>query len=240
MKAFSRAPLARSPLTALLVLLVSLTLAAFGAVMTARYFHAETEARFEQRSRVIQDAISYGMNSYVNLLVHSAGVFVASRDVSREEFRNFVRSIQLRERYPGIQGIGYVPIVKAKELASHTRRAREAGLPDYEVRDFRNTQGNIALPRKPEDNRYPIYYLEPMDAENRLAIGMDFATERRRKVAMERARDSGQPAVTETILLVQDKNQPEGRQEPSFLIFYPVYEPGMPTATIEQRRRAVR
>ncbi|HYA40133.1 MAG TPA: response regulator, partial [Syntrophobacteraceae bacterium] len=56
-----------------------------------------------------------------------------------------------------------------------------------------------------------------------------------RRTALEQARDTGEPAVTERITLVQETGEQFG-----FLIFVPVYREGMPTETVEQRREALK
>src|SRR3954453_15762416 len=43
--------------------------------------------------------------------------------------------------------------------------------------------------------QFPVVFLEPLDASNRLALGFDPSSEPRRRVAMERARDSGTAAL---------------------------------------------
>jgi signal transduction histidine kinase len=57
-----------------------------------------------------------------------------------------------------------------------------------------------------------------------------------RHEAMARARDSGMPAATAKVTLVQETQQ--GTQV-GFLIYVPVYARGAPTRTVEERRRAL-
>ncbi|MGA2034993.1 MAG: CHASE domain-containing protein, partial [Thermoguttaceae bacterium] len=81
---------------------------------------------------------------------------------------------------------------------------------------------------------FPVYYLEPRRG-NEAAIGYDLASNRTRLEALRRAMDSGEAAATARITLVQEKGKSFG-----FLIFLPVYAKGMPTATVPQRREALR
>jgi CHASE1-domain containing sensor protein len=65
---------------------------------------------------------------------------------------------------------------------------------------FRRT----ACSRRPRAWYAPIVYLEPFNENNRLAFGFDTASEPRRRAALEQARDSGQPAMSGSIRLVQE------------------------------------
>ncbi|MBW3560451.1 MAG: CHASE domain-containing protein [Proteobacteria bacterium] len=47
------------------------------------------------------------LDTYVALLHGGAGLFAASQDVSAEEFNRYVQELDLAERYPGVQGIGF-------------------------------------------------------------------------------------------------------------------------------------
>lgn len=86
------------------------------------------------------------------------------------------------------------------------------------------------------EERHSIRYLEPLDDRNRAAIGYDMYSEATRRSAMSRARDSGEPALTGRLRLVQEIYGPE---QAGFLLYVPVYRRGGTPATTEARRRAL-
>jgi PAS domain S-box-containing protein len=88
------------------------------------------------------------------------------------------------------------------------------------------------------DRQFPVVFLEPLDDSNRLAIGFDLMSEPRRRVAMERARDAGVPALSGKIILVQDSRR--GLRTAGFLLFLPVYSTPTLPATVAERRAALR
>ncbi len=53
----------------------------------------------------------------------------------------------------------------------------------------------------------PIVYLEPLDERNQRAIGYDMFSEPTRHLAMARARDTGEPALSGKVVLVQEIDQ---------------------------------
>lgn len=182
-------------------------------------------ARFEVYVDQIHDDISFRMRTYVNALIQTTGMFGVAREVDREEFRNYVRNVGLVDRYPGIQGVGYAQRIPAAQLRRHIARVRASGFPDYDV-----------WPEGPRGEYFSIVYLEPFDWRNRRAFGYDMSTEPDRWAAMQAARDSGLPAASAMVTLVQETAV---APQPGFLIYAPVYRNGMPTRNVEERRAAL-
>jgi PAS domain S-box-containing protein len=57
-----------------------------------------------------------------------------------------------------------------------------------------------------------------------------------RRTAMQRARDTGLPAMSGRVIL---RLETDPRRQPGFLIYVPVYRHGLPLGTVEERRRAL-
>lgn len=71
-----------------------------------------------------------------------------------------------------------------------------------------------------EHVRVRVTYIEPENEINRRALGFDLASEPDRRDAMERARESGRPALTGPLVLLQDRDT---APQPGVLLFLPVY-----------------
>lgn len=99
-------------------------------------------------------------------------------------------------------------------------------------------QGIGFAARDDQHERFPVVFLEPLDASNRLALGFDPSSEPRRRVAMERARDSGTAALSGKVVLVQDLRR--GLRAAGFLLFLPVYSTPVLPATVAERRATLR
>jgi signal transduction histidine kinase/sensor domain CHASE-containing protein len=118
----------------LLVFVVTLSLALLASYGFQRYSSFSERTRFEQRANSARMRIVDRMRTYTDLLLLARGLFEANAGVvSQEQFRRFVQSIDLHERYPGIQGIGYA------------RRLRFADRDSFPVqflepRDWRNAR----------------------------------------------------------------------------------------------------
>jgi PAS domain S-box-containing protein len=177
-------------------------------------FNTEVERVFNDMERRFQMPV-YG-------LLGARGVYAASETVNREEFRRYVASRNLAGEFPGVRGMGFIERVPRTELDAFVARERADGAPDFAVR----TQGTA-------NDLYVIKFLEPIE-RNRAALGLDVGSEAVRREAAERAALTGEPALSGVIQLVQDQ-----LPRPGFLLYVPVYRPGLPLETEEQRMAAL-
>ena len=170
----------------------------------------ESNRRIEQR-----------MLTYEQVLRGAAGLFAASKNVTRQDFHAYVNALRLDENYPGIQGIGFSRPVPAAQKDKHIAEIRNEGFPDYTIK-----------PPGKRDVYSPIVYIEP-SGRNLRALGYDMYSEPVRRAAMEQARDTGKAALSGKVTLVQETGQ---NSQTGFLMYLPVYRNGAPTETVAQRR----
>lgn len=208
-----------------LVLLLSLSL----TLVVTYYFQVSTAARDQFRFQNVvhktEGAIERRMETYIALLRAVAALFDASERVELSEFRAFANRIDVQRNYPGIQGVGFSRRLLPEEKEAYVAQMREGRGEAFNIR--------------PEGERaeyHSITYLEPQDRRNQVAIGYDMFTEPIRHTAMSRARDSGAPAMSGKVTLVQEI---EGRKQAGFLIYVPIYRHGMPSATVAERQAAL-
>ncbi|HKR14626.1 MAG TPA: CHASE domain-containing protein [Pyrinomonadaceae bacterium] len=200
-------------------------------ILVYYYFYKLTyeqdQSRFQKSVQEIQDDIQLQVQTSVALLRAGTGLFAASDTVEIEEFDRFVQQIQLEKNYPGIHGIGFSLRFTPQELPGVVERIRQAGFTNFKV-----------WPETPRGEYHAIIYLQPQNVTNRAAMGFDMFTESVRRRAMEQARDSGSPAASGHVKLVQESADPQNEQ-PGFLIYAPVYRKGAPISTVDERRNAL-
>ena len=92
-------------------------------------------------------------------------------------------------------------------------------------------------PEGERDEYHAIIVLEPQDARNKAGIGYDMFTEPTRRAPMEQARDTGQPAASQRVMLFR-RIDPQASQ-PGFLIYAPVYRNNQQPANESDRRAAL-
>lgn len=180
---------------------------------------------FRLRAMEMASALERRLNANMHVLRGVVGLFAASAEVDRDEFRRYVLELRLEERFPGIQGVGFAKYVAPGTLAAHEAAIRARGHADFAVK-----------PAGRREVHTSIIYLEPFDWRNQRALGYDMYSEPVRRAAMERARDLGQPAMTGRVTLVQEA---ASDIQPGFLIYVPVFRNGAPADTPAERRAAL-
>ena len=198
MHAFSRVPAVRRLSGVLLTVAVLLAGGALTWVAARATIESEKQrARAELRSLTadIESAINDRLLAYEALMRSGVGVLDVFWPVASENWQRFAAQTRLASVYPGLHGIGFAARVDTPEQFQHWSAAlRRFGSNDLD--DWPRDSGRLPATA--------IVFLEPLDESNRLALGYDMMSEPRRRVAMERARDSGSPALSAKIVLVQD------------------------------------
>ncbi|WP_200249525.1 CHASE domain-containing protein [Lamprobacter modestohalophilus] len=212
-------------ITAWVILALSLVLTALAWSISAQAIRAKAEQRFRFQTQDIVAAISKRLLTYETALRGGAGLFNASDEVTRQEWHQYVSDLQLQQNFPGIQGLGFSLMLSSSEREAHQAAVRAEGFPDYSIR-----------PEGERETYSAIVYLEPFDWRNQRAFGYDMFSEPVRRAAMERARDSGQPAISGRVTLVQETDEDV---QFGFLMYMPLYRPGWPVTTIAERRAAL-
>lgn len=181
--------------------------------------------QFQADIAEVQTKISERITAYGQILKGGRSLFLASNEVSRSEWRTYASTLELNEDYPGIQGIGYAINIPATERAMVEQQIRDEGFPDFKV--------------WPEGKRNPytaIIYLEPFDWRNQRAFGYDMFSEPTRHEAMQRARDTGEAALSGKVLLVQETDK---EPQAGTLLYVPLYKKGISLGSIAQRQQAL-
>ncbi len=204
------------------MLVAGCILSVLAAVLVHRWQRAVAAQAVNREASDLEGRIHAGIRSHIALLRGVSGLFAINGGVTREEFRDYVGQLRLERNYPGIQGIGYSARVPAEEVDAFTAELRkEAGI-DFKI-----------WPPDPRPEYHTIVYLEPQDRRNLAALGYDMHTEPNRRSAMDRARDTGLPATTRKVVLVQEI---DSDRQAGFLLYLPFYEGTSLPATVEERR----
>ncbi len=181
---------------------------------------------FERQTDHLAQALKEVLNTYLDDLYAIEGLFMASRQVERGEFRAFVQ--EMFPRHPGIKALEWIPRVPEAEGERYQAMAREDGYVDFRIFEL-NPRGE-PVEAAPRAEYFPVYYLEP-HLGNEAALGFDLASNPVRHEALNRSRDLGAPVASARIKLVQDKSEQYG-----VLIVLPIYARGVPLDTVEARR----
>ncbi len=181
--------------------------------------------KFTTISREVKNAIVKRISDYEQMLKGARGMFVVSDSVTREEWRSYVKHLEVERNYPGILGMGYSVIVTPGYKATHEKKVRAEGFPDYRI-----------WPDYKRDIYTSIVYLEPFEGRNLRAFGYDMLQEPVRHMSMTLAMDSAITTLSRKVKLVQETTHDI---QAGFLMYLPHYQEDSVINTVEQRRNAL-
>lgn len=183
------------------------------------------ERQFASLVDQVSTAIEQRLMDHEQILLGGAGLFDASGEVSRAQWRAYVDRLQLPDRYPGIQGVGFSKVVLEAAREPHEQSIHAEGFADYRI--------------QPEGKRpiyMPIVYLEPFSDRNLAAFGYDMFVEPVRRQAMRDAALTGESRLSGKVVLRQETH---GKVQAGVLMYVPLYRPSEPLETPDQRMKAL-
>jgi CHASE1-domain containing sensor protein len=177
-------------------------------------------------ARVLQN----GLDEHVGELLSIRAFYDSSREVDADEFALFTRQILAGQS--GRMRVIWCPHVNRNERAEFERKQAEKGLAGYSITNW--TMNARPAPSPERDEYFPVLY-STIATKLSATLGMDLNSEPARSQAIQRARDGNMIATAQNVLL----RNPIGGERPGFLVVVPVYREGMPTDSVEARRRNV-
>ncbi len=193
---------------------VLVTLACSLAISLAVWQHSRMEVErhlrmeFEAELAKFRTDLNSRLIGNARALRAATALFIASDEVTRKDWSDFVRSLRLEKDFPAMQAMAFARAVDDAGLEALVREMRASGAADFS-------------PRPPgRRDRYVMNVLAaPDNDENRRALGYDMWQDPERRATMLRALASGDPAITGRITLKIDE---QGRQVPAFIMYLPV------------------
>lgn len=192
-------------------------------VMSSNNEQKKLHIQFEQQARLVSGAVDGGLSSVAYTLATLRGLFVASEQVTRDEFSRYIDQVII-EKY-GVSGFAW------NQRVLHNNRT------DYEASHFYIKEKDsvgvfVAAPERAE--YIAITYVEPLQ-KNALILGFNAASDPVRNKALIRARDTGHFAMTSPLQLLQDD-----AMSPGVVVYYPVYERAYSISTVLERQELLR
>ena len=212
-----------------LPLLVAVTAVVLLFVYARRQERRQLELELGQRALSLAQTFEKHTDRSLDDLRSIEGLFAGVQEVSRLDFRRFAGRIL--ERNPTFQALSWNPWVQHADRPAYEAAGRADGFSDYRFTEAVAGGLTTAAPRA---DYVVVHYIEPY-AGNEPALGYDISSNPSRRAAIVMARDSGAPATTPGIRLVQETGEQTG-----VLILMPVYSGDARPATVEARRRKLR
>jgi CHASE1-domain containing sensor protein len=201
-----------------------------GSVLLARAWESTVTRQRDERldrnatSRTV--TIATALANYESALQAARSLWLASNTIDRREFSTFARSLDLRDRYPGLQAIGWRSLVTDDEVDEFVARNRADGEPTFTIRP---------------PGRRPVYYVTIFSyprIPSSSALGADARATPSILATLERSRDNGMTTMSNQTTLPGDLDLPADQLPVAFELFVPVYRKEVrPDATLAERRK---
>lgn len=206
----------------------------FGTLLSLGMFFSD----WKRAQREVEDAFRSDAAHYFSTLRHEteeavirgatvADFFHTVGSVDRHQFRYFVAPHL--KRAPGVVSIVWAPRILARDRDRFEAMGRREWGPGFAI--FDTVGRDQPAGRRPE--HFPVYYRETLTGlDNVRFLGWDLAATPVRVEALERARDTGQPAMTAKVKL----NTGAG----GVIVYWPIYEKDATRRSVEERRAHLR
>ncbi len=189
---------------------------ALAAITALSVFAIESNARARERAQMreyaqgVAASLDRSGSGFTSYLRAGAALFASVPEVSPATFDSFVRALKLNTEYSGAEGIGWIPVMEARDLPAFLARTRIAqpAYPDI-----------YPVPRSATGRVAPVAMFAPATPLNRRALGYDMYSDAARAAAMAEAELTLRPAASGRIVLRQETSG----TAPAFAIYMPVF-----------------
>lgn len=205
-----------------LVLIVALTLTWLVWDHERQSARKELHSQFDFALRDTVSRLEQRVAAYEQMLRGMQSLLATTPLTNRTAIHDYVETLQLDANFSGIRVIGIVEKVSTQTRTAHVAAMRRQGLPDYTIH-----------PDSQDETLAPIIQREPDVGQDQAVLGFDPWTEPVRRLAMEKARDSGLPSISGKVRLAVDH---ETEASPGFIMYLPIFAHGQPRDSVAQRR----
>ncbi len=184
---------------------------------------AEQLADFQIQAERLEGSVTRRLGRAESVLRQAAAGWEAAGGWDRPAFQHYVGQLRQAGELGALRGLGLVEPVPRADLPQFEARERLDGAPDFRVRST-GTADPVLV----------IRMAGPADAAA-VVQGRDLADDPVRLAAIEAAIASGDAMLTAPVMLFDDRTGPA----PGWVMYLPLYRPGAPVDTPEQRRAAL-
>jgi PAS domain S-box-containing protein len=202
-------------------------------VLVAVAHRATQDSRREHTSRemaAIENELQFQLNSQITNLHLVERLLTLAPRIDRRQFSEFAAQTLT----PGVQSLEWVPRVADEERTAFEAAASNDGGP-FRILEPTETGALVEARQRPE--YFPTLYVEPVLTAD-IERGLDHSSDPIRRIAMSRARDTGQATVSAPVVLAGD------RQTRVVVAVVPVYSTAgfgsRPATSVAERQDTLR
>lgn len=186
---------------------LGILLATFAAAIASFFYDRADEA---DRAARIAMQVDMRLRDHVAVLEGVRALYQSDTRAGGPGIRAYLAALQPQVRAPGMEGIGIAVAMRSGQPGAAEAMLRE------------NYGRAIAVwPATDQPVGFPITLIEPYTPRRHRALGYDMYSDPVRREAMRRAWQTGRPAASGIVALVQEKGAPQ--KQTGFLVYVPVY-----------------
>ncbi len=195
-------------------LLISCALIVVIFINASQSEEQKIQRNVENDAKEISDTLFSGFAMHINVLTPLKGLFVASDNVTPEDFRVF--TTELLAGANGISALCWSQSFTYEERKLFEQHMLESGFNNFSITEFDRHHQLVPAPRR--DRYVVVTYVEPY-ARNSSAQGFDILSDETRNQALMFSNSTGLPSMTAPLHLVQ-----ADKSDLSYVIYMPVYK----------------
>ena len=203
-----------------IVLAISLVASGGGWFIARQHDDLTARKHFDEEVSRIQTVLSERMSIYQDVLHGELGLYAASYSVERSEWKAYVETASVNQRFPGMGGMGFIACVPREKLEDFLKTTRADKTPDFQLKNP-GTNSDFFITK----------YLEP-EKDHAALIGVDVGADPERRAVAEKARDTGQLTISGRLYL----HGPGSETQSGLWMMLPVFHNGTASATLADRR----
>jgi signal transduction histidine kinase len=186
----------------------------------------DQHSTFERQQHAYETAVTKRMQQYEQFIRGANGLFVVKPGLSQADWAAYFQPYQVPSVYPEVQGIGFTRYLTKDAVSAYVDTMHAQGQPDFHIYPAGDRDAYAAVTFNARFN----------DTNNNgTSLGYDPLTSPIRCDAMMAAARSGNPQSSGLLTLVSDPRP----NYTAFIMYLPVYMPGKPLDTPDQRMTAL-
>ena len=210
----------------IVILLVGLGLTFLAFKITNGLVVSNRNTQFSSRVNRIETITDSTIKGYVNILAGMKGFFSASTEVTRDDFRIYIESLNIPRLYPGIYGFAYISRVSEADKDLFLEKLRQ------ELNE-RNIILDTSIQLADDPEHFIVNYVVTVNKDiPHIPYGFDMKSDETRSAFLDAAAEKGDPVTSEPISV-------KGPDTPGFIMTIPIYKNGMPSDTPNERKEAL-
>ncbi|MEO6027816.1 MAG: CHASE domain-containing protein [Candidatus Binatia bacterium] len=210
----------RRPLAVIVPLMLTFATAITLFVYASRWEHSRLQADFNRRTELVAHEVQKKVEAAREMLHSIQGLFESSDEVTRSEFRVFATRLLALD--VSIQALSWIRRLDDPARPTFEAQLRRDGFAPHGMQQLDPATGLV--PAGTRSEYFAVEFIEPQTKGNQPVVGFDAVSDPIRRVAFERARDTGAVAATAPIRLVQVL---EEKSLVGVLLVAPIYRHGV-------------